>query len=256
MKIETVLKEFKEKVCEQISIESEGLNRYIVNTPFKFDDGDHLVIILKHEDDKWALTDEAHTFMHLSYMLDVKDLEYGTRKSIIDDTLKMFSVFEIDGELKLQIPNSEFGNALYSYIQALLKITDIPYLSRERAKSTFIEDFKHYFSKRFEQYKPEFEWTPEKDMQKKYVVDCKLEVNGKIYLVFALQNDLSVAKATINLLTFEKWNLKFNSIGIYEEPKTIQDDLKDKLTDVVVKQYTSLSEDNEDRIYNYVTNQV
>jgi len=255
MEIEQILKEFKEKVCEQISIESEGLNRYIINTPFKFDDGDHLVIVLKHEDNIWTLTDEAHTFMHLSYMLDIKDLEYGTRKSIIDDTLKMFSVFEIDGELKLQIPKNEFGNALYSYIQALLKITDITYLSRERAKSTFIEDFRQYFSKKFEEYKPEFEWTAQRDAQRKYIVDCKLEVRGKIYLIFALQNDIAVANATINLLTFEKWNLKFNSIGIYEEPKTIRDDLKEKFTDVVIKQYTSLSEDNEDRIYNYIKNQ-
>ena len=34
------------------------------------------------------------------------------------------------------------GNVFYNYIQALIKITDVSYLSRERVKSTFWEDFK------------------------------------------------------------------------------------------------------------------
>jgi len=124
LETEQILKEFKEKACEQISIEGEGLNRYIINTPFKFDDGDHLVIFLKHENNMWTLTDEGNTLMRLTYIADIKKLD-------IDNILKLFGVIEADGELKLQIPKNEFGNALYSYIQALLKITDITYLSRE-----------------------------------------------------------------------------------------------------------------------------
>ena len=60
-------KEFKQKVCEEIDVEPEGLTRFVVHTPFMFDDGDHFVIIMKKSADRWILTDEGHTFMHMSY---------------------------------------------------------------------------------------------------------------------------------------------------------------------------------------------
>jgi len=46
MNIETIERNFKEKVCEKLRLSSEGVNRYRVFTPFMFEDGDHLSIIL------------------------------------------------------------------------------------------------------------------------------------------------------------------------------------------------------------------
>ena len=64
-------KQFREKVCKEIIITKDGIDRYYISTPFTFEDGDELVIILKKEKDKWILTDEGHTFMHLSYFIDI-----------------------------------------------------------------------------------------------------------------------------------------------------------------------------------------
>ena len=50
---ETIEREFKEKVCAKIRIASEGVDRYRVFTPFLFDDGDHLAIVLKRQDSAW-----------------------------------------------------------------------------------------------------------------------------------------------------------------------------------------------------------
>ena len=91
MNIESIEKNFKKKVCEQIRLESEGINRFRVFTPFLFDDGDHLSIVLKKDQHEWILTDEGHTFMHLSYDIDSKDLLKGTRQKLISDALSVFN---------------------------------------------------------------------------------------------------------------------------------------------------------------------
>lgn len=97
MNIENIEMDFKQKVCDSLRISSEGINRYRVFTPFLFEDGDHLAIVLKREKDRWILTDEGHTYMHLTYDLDEKDLQKGTRAKIITNALTGFSVDDREG---------------------------------------------------------------------------------------------------------------------------------------------------------------
>ena len=72
-------RDFREKVCAEIRVLDEGMDRYRVFTPFQFDDGDHLAIVLKRKASQWLLSDEGHTFMHLTYPVDEKELQRGTR---------------------------------------------------------------------------------------------------------------------------------------------------------------------------------
>lgn len=80
-----------------------------------FDDGDHLVVLLKGKEDKWLFSDEGHTFMHVSY--DDIDLDRGTRKKIIDTVLSNYGIKNLEGELITEVPDNQFGDALYSYLQ-------------------------------------------------------------------------------------------------------------------------------------------
>jgi hypothetical protein len=72
MSIETIETDFKQKVCEQVRLLPEGVDRYRVFTPFMFDDGDHWALVLRHERKGWILSDEGHTYMHLTYEIDEK----------------------------------------------------------------------------------------------------------------------------------------------------------------------------------------
>ncbi len=125
MSIETIERDFREKVCSELRLTSEGIGRYRVFTPFLFDDGDHLSIVLRQENGGWVLSDEGHTFMRLTYDLDAKDLQRGTRQKIISNTLSVFQVEDRDGELRLMVEDGQYGDALYSFIQALLKISQV-----------------------------------------------------------------------------------------------------------------------------------
>ena len=127
MNLASIKDDFKSRVCEQIDLEQEGEDRFLVVTPFRFEDGDHYVIVLKREGEKWILTDEASTIMHLSYWMDDKSLEEGqisNRKEIMDGSLSSYSVQNRGGELIIPVTESRFGDALFNFVQALTKVHD------------------------------------------------------------------------------------------------------------------------------------
>ena len=69
-----ILTQFKEKVCKEIGLIEKGIGRYVIKNPFIFEDGDQLVILLIYDKEgkSWKITDEGHTFQHLSYFMEEK----------------------------------------------------------------------------------------------------------------------------------------------------------------------------------------
>jgi len=123
MNAATIEQSFREKVCAKIRIVLDGDERFRVFTPFIFEDGDHLAIVLKKRENTWVLSDEGNTYMRLTYDLDEKDFQKGTRQKIISSTLSAFRVEDRDGELIARVAEDRFGDALFSFVQALLKVT-------------------------------------------------------------------------------------------------------------------------------------
>ena len=252
MTIETIERDFRETVCEQVRLEQEGIERYRVFTPFLFEDGDHLAIVLRKEQSEWILSDEGHTYMHLTYDIDERDLQKGTRQKIITNALFMFSVNDREGELMLPIQEDHYGDALYSFAQALLKITDVSYLSRERVRSTFMEDFHVFMENTVPEERRTFNWhDPERDSQGMYSVDCRVNGMARPLFVFALPSDDKTRDATISMLQFEKWGIPFRSMTIFEDQETVNRKVLARFSDVCDKQFSSLGV-NKDRIKRYL----
>ncbi len=247
-----IQREFREKVGAKVRLASEGENRFRVFTPFLFDDGDHLSIVLKKSNGGWALTDEGHTFMHLTYDLDEKDLQSGTRQRVISSALSSFRVEDRNGELLLPIREERYGDALYSFAQALLKVTDVSFLSRERVVSTFMEDFRSLLGSAVPRERIAFDWHhPDHDPQGMYPVDCRINGMAQPLFIYAVQNDDRARDATISLLQFEKWGVVNRSVGIFAEQEDINRKVLARFSDVCEKQFSSLGA-NRPRIEKYV----
>lgn len=242
MSVQTIKRDFLGHVSAQIRLVVDGDERFRVLTPFTFDDGDCLVIVLKKMDGRWVLSDEAHTYMHLSYDIDEKALRRGTRQKIINNTLSMFGMEERGGELILEVLDARYGDALYAFAQALLRIADVKYLSKERVYSTFQEEFRALLHDAVPQQCMTFDWNDAtRDPHRTYRVDCRIDGTSRPLLVYALSNDSRTRDATIALHQFKQWGIPFRSVGIFKNPKATSRKAATQFSDVCDKQFSDIA---------------
>lgn len=195
----------------------------------------------------WVTSRAVHRlFMHLTYEIGEESLERGTRQRIIINTLSQFQVEDRSGEVRVPILNDHYGDALYSFVQALLKVSDLTFLSRERVRSTFFEDFRSFIADAVPEDRRQFDWHhPEHDPEAKYPVTCRLNGGPTQIFVYALQNDDHTRDANIALLEFEKWRVNFESVAVFENQEDINRKVLARFTDACDRQYSNLATNRE-----------
>lgn len=229
-------RQFSQKVAKEISLIAEGNERYVVFTPFMFDDGDHLVITLKRRDGKWELSDEGHTYMHLSYEISPSDMFKGTRGKIIDTTLEMFHVKDRGGELVVDVIDEDYGEALFTFVQALMRIANVSYLSRERARRTFLDDLKDFMTETVPRERVQFNRHVPHDESRKYRIDCIVNGMQRPLFVYALNNDTRTRDVTIALHQFASWGVNFKPVGVFQDVHAIGGKVLERFNDVCPSQ--------------------
>ena len=254
MNIDVIQDSFKSAVAGSVNLFPEGVNRYQIFTPFHFDDGDHFVIVLhKEHSGNWIITDEGHTYMHMSYHMDLSSLKQGPRNTIIEGALEKYGIEEKEGQILVRIDEPEnAGNIFYNFIQCLISITDVSYLNRERVTSTFMEDFKQFIRETIDAERVKFDYCDKShDPDGKYQVDCRINGMSRPVHIYAVGNDNKCRDTTISILQFQSWSLPFFALGIFADQEQINRKVLSRFTDVCDRQFSSLAA-NRDKIEGYL----
>jgi Domain of unknown function DUF1828 len=244
MEATTIQKEFLQKTSEEIRIHEEGLNRFRIFTPFMLGDGDHIAVVLKKEYGQWILTDEGDTLSHLNLMGLSESAIYGTRRDLINGILEEFNSEDRDGEIVTTVNSDTYGSSLYSFLQMIIRMSDLVYLSKDRVKSAFLEDFKDLIREAIPyENRCEFDWySKEFDQDSRYKIDCRVNNMERPLAIFALQNDEKIRDSTIIIRQFEKWNIPFFPIGIFNNMEARNQKVVARFSDACEKVFSNIED--------------
>ena len=256
MLIKSIQQDLIDKVSDKIKVIPDGKDRFRVFTPFRFDDGDHITVVLKKESEGWVLSDEGHTYMHLTYDMKQSKLFSGKHYQIISNALDTFNVEDRFGELILKVKEDRFGDALYSFAQALVRMGDVLCLSKERVQSTFMDDFHLLLKGIIPEKRMKFDWHDEDhDSDKKYTVDCRINGLSEPIFVYALFNNDKIRDATIALQRFNVWNIPHRPLGIFDNKEDANRKVKARFDDVCQVQFPNMQVDRNE-IIDYISKRI
>lgn len=196
----------------------------MLDTPFTFPDGDHYPIYVSMEQDgSIVLGDRGHTLMHISYEHDVDALFDGTRAALREQIVSDFDVQEENGAFSVRARLEGIAEAAFRLGQALTRIYDLTFLSRERSESTFYEDFHGMLISLFDETRLQKDHVlPDVPEGHNYPIDYQLDGReGRQIFVFGVSGRDKARLTTISLSHFLLNDVEFESLIVYRDLQNI-----------------------------------
>ena len=132
-----------ERLCADVRIHKRDDGMHMLIAPFSFPDGDGYPIYLSESRSGGViLSDLGNTLMHASYEHDIDAFYSGTRAALREQIVQEHGIKEHEGAFEIETSPDRIAKALFTLGQALTKIHDLTFLSRDRAANTFYEDLK------------------------------------------------------------------------------------------------------------------
>ena len=126
-----------ERLCANVRVHRRHDDVLMLESPFTFPDGDHYSIYLTETSSAGVkLSDRGHTLMHVSYEHDVDSFYEGARATLREQIVRESGIDEEDGIFSIETLPDQVATALFRFGQALTRIHDLTFVSRERVSST------------------------------------------------------------------------------------------------------------------------
>lgn len=109
--------------------------KFVVMSPFTFDDGDVLHVALKNVSGRWMLTDEGHTLMHLDTINGSGSLFKGKNNKAIETALALNDLKMEGGEIYGDITGELDGSRYFDLVQCILFISTLSRIRLPPAKT-------------------------------------------------------------------------------------------------------------------------
>lgn len=210
-------------MCSEIKVESKNDKLLRVETLFYFSDGDPYQIFIKEMPGGiMRLTDMGHTLMHLSYDNDVDRFREGTRGSLFNQIISENFINEDKGEIYIDTDSENLVTAIFRIGQTLTKITDLTFLNRARAESTFYEDLNESLFKVIPSEKIHKDYIyAEMDNAADYPIDYFIDGKYAPLYVFGIPNKDKARLTTIVLEHLLRATTNFDSLLIFANQESI-----------------------------------
>lgn len=233
-----------DRLCTTVRIQTRDDGVLMLDTPFTFPDGDHFPIYLSEtRTGGIVLSDRGHTLMHISYEHDVDAFYDGARASLREQIALEHGIKEDEGVFSVEAPPDQLAESLFRFGQALTKIYNLTFLSRDHVASTFYEDLKSTLFGMIGEDKLEIDHVPA-DIPDAvhYPVDYRLEGrDGSSVFIYGVPNKDKARLTTIMLSHFLLHQLSFDSIIVFENQQEIPRLDVARLTNVAGTAVASLS---------------
>ena len=212
------------RLCAQVRIHRRGDDVLMMESPFAFPDGDHFPIYLSETVGGGVkLSDRGHTLMHASYEHDVELFYEGARASLREQIVRESGIEEKEGIFSIETPPDQVAGALFKFGQALTKIHDLTFLSRERVTSTFYEDLRRLVFTILDEEVVESDYIPpEVPDANNYPVDYRFEgKDGRSVFLYGIPGRDKARLTTIMLSHFLLHRVPFESVIVFADQQEI-----------------------------------
>ena len=121
----------RERLAAIVQIHEHDDGVLMLETPFCFPDGDrYSIYLVESPNGEIRLSDYGHTLMHISYEYDVDALYDGSRGVLREQIVRECALEENDGEFSVSVSADDIADVLFTFAQALTRIYDLTFLSR------------------------------------------------------------------------------------------------------------------------------
>ena len=213
-----------ERLCANVRIHRRHDDVLMLESPFTFPDGDHYPVYLSETAAGGVrLSDRGHTLMHVSYDHDVELFYEGARASLREQIVRETGMEEVDGSFSIEAPPDEVATALFRFGQALTKIHDLTFLSRERVASTFYEDLRGVLFTMLDEENVDTDYIPpEVPNGNNYPVDYHFAgKDGRPVFLYGVPGRDKARLTTIMLSHFLLHGLTFESVIVFADQQEI-----------------------------------
>ncbi len=245
---ERLEKSLCERLCANVRIHRREDGALMLDTPFTFPDGDHYPIYLSETPAGGiGLSDRGHTLMHISYEQDVDAYYDGARAALREQIVCETGIEENEGVFSIEAPPDRIADSLFRFGQAMTKIYDLTFLSRERTASKFYEDLKALLFSIVDKEKIESDSIlSDVPNGNNYPVDYRIKGReGTPVLLYGVPNRDKARLTTIMLSHFLLHNLSFDSVIVFDnQPEIPRRDLA-RLTNVSGTAVASLEAESD-----------
>ncbi len=234
-------------MCAQVNLRQKNEKLISIETPFFFPDGDpYQIYIREMPNGIFRLTDMGHTMLHLSYENEVNKFREGTRGKLFEQIKAETFLEEDNGEFYFETEINNIGYNIFRLGQALTKISDLTFLNRARAESTFYEDLHEQLLKIVGEDNIIKDYYYE-DMENAgdYPIDFRIEGKHAPLFLFGIPNRDKARLTTIILERLLRAHADFDSILIFSDQGTIPKQDLARLSNVGGEMIASLDAESD-----------